>query len=99
KEHLTAAGFEEYSLLMNHALEMIQLTITALEDHSSFISGQVIERENELDKMVLVARENYIERLKSQQLSTMKSFVFTDIISDIERIGDHSANICDRLAD
>ncbi|MGL4972538.1 MAG: Na/Pi cotransporter family protein [Culicoidibacterales bacterium] len=99
KEHLTAAGFEEYSQLVDHALEMIKLTITALEDNSSFISGQVIERENELDKMVLVARENYIERLKSQQLTSMKAFVFTDIISDIERIGDHAANICDRLAD
>ncbi|MGL6057150.1 MAG: Na/Pi cotransporter family protein [Culicoidibacterales bacterium] len=99
KEHLTAAGFEEYSQLVDHALEMIKLTITALEDNSSFISGQVIERENELDKMVLVARENYIERLKSQQLISMKAFVFTDIISDIERIGDHAANICDRLAD
>ncbi len=99
KEHLTPQGFEEYNQLINSAIEMLNLTIQALEEDSAFICGQVIERENELDKMVLNARENYIERLKNQELNGMKSFVFTDIISDIERIGDHAANICDRLAE
>lgn len=98
KEHLTAAGFEEYSQLINHAIEMVELTIQSLEEDNIFLGGQVIERENELDKMVFTARENYITRLTTQQLNGMKTFVFTDIISNIERIGDHAANICNRLA-
>lgn len=97
KEHLTTAGFEEYNALIEQALAILDSTIQAFELSDTALSHHVISSNQDLHVHAIHARENYIERLKNQELIHMNTFVFTDIVSDIERISSHASNICERF--
>jgi phosphate:Na+ symporter len=49
--------------------------------------------ESEVDEMQTTFKENHIQRLYHSECDPRSSGVFTDLITDFERIGDHSTNI------
>ncbi|MGN0244175.1 MAG: Na/Pi cotransporter family protein [Lachnospiraceae bacterium] len=80
--------------------EMTQLVLSgftlALKARSSgeiAYCDEVVEIEEQIDKMEKRLREEHIERLANGQCNTESGVVFLDIISNLERMSDHSMNI------
>lgn len=57
----------------------------------------VMSYEEESDKMYKTLRNNHIERLNNSICDTNSGIVFLDVISNLERIGDHSLNIAESI--
>lgn len=82
---------------LNELFEMIRLSIDqALKAYVTMdkeLALEVNNREDKLDKLVVRYRKNHISRINNQQCLETSSGFFVDILSNIERIGDHCNNM------
>ena len=49
--------------------------------------------EDEIDALTLQAQDNHVERLRQKKCHTASGVVYTKLLQDLERVGDHSYNI------
>jgi len=84
--------------------EMFALTISTVQealqslDHKDLDAARhVVEKENQIDKMERTLRKQHILRLNEGKCSGSAGIVFVDIISNLERIGDHAVNIAEAV--
>ncbi|MFJ7826800.1 Na/Pi cotransporter family protein [Psychrobacillus sp. NPDC096623] len=82
--------------------EMFELTITtvanaleAFDTSDVELAQSVAEQEDVIDKMERRFRKNHIVRVNEGQCSAQVGIMFVDILSNLERIGDHASNIAE----
>jgi len=81
-------------------LKMMQnLTIKSLEEDNLNLAYEIIKHENKVDEIVKRAYNNHIERMNKGICSAENSKYFTELLNNLERIGDHSDNIAYAVAD
>lgn len=84
--------------------EMLDLTIStvsqaleAFEKMDDELANAVMAKENEIDNMEKVYRKNHILRLNKGICNGTAGIVFVDMISNLERIGDHALNVAQEV--
>ncbi|MGG5793608.1 Na/Pi cotransporter family protein [Bacillus nitratireducens] len=82
--------------------EMLELTISTLQDAINALTNfdtelaqTVIAKERKIDQMERVLRKRHVIRLNERSCSGDASIIFVDMVSNLERIGDHAVNIAD----
>ncbi|MGH0858044.1 Na/Pi cotransporter family protein [Bacillus pacificus] len=82
--------------------EMLKLTISTLQDavealtnFDTELAQTVIAKERKIDQMERVLRKRHVLRLNERSCSGDASIIFVDMVSNLERIGDHAVNIAD----
>ena len=82
--------------------EMLELTISTLQDaigaltnFDTKLAQTVITKERKIDQMERVLRKRHVIRLNERSCSGDASIIFVDMVSNLERIGDHAVNIAD----
>ncbi|MGG3998736.1 Na/Pi cotransporter family protein [Anoxybacillus kestanbolensis] len=88
----------------NELNEMFELTISTLNDAIQSLKNfdielarSVIQKEEQIDKMERLLRKRHILRLNNGNCTGNAGIVFVDIVSNLERIGDHSVNIAEAV--
>jgi len=76
--------------LVVHAFE---LSIESLENEDFQKAKEVIKMEKQIDQMEKHLRNSHIGRLNGGRCFPHSGVIFLDIISNMERVGDHSHNI------
>ncbi|MBO8126650.1 MAG: Na/Pi cotransporter family protein [Firmicutes bacterium] len=74
-------------------------TIKALETDDYNLARSVLERENETDEMERELRNNHIFRLNEGSCIPKAGIIYLDILSNLERVSDHAANIAQAVLD
>lgn len=84
--------------------EMFKLTILTVKesihalDHKDRIAAlDVVKKEEAIDKMERKLRKQHILRLNEGLCSAQAGIVYVDIVSNLERIGDHAVNIAEAV--
>ncbi|MED3548977.1 Na/Pi cotransporter family protein [Cytobacillus praedii] len=84
--------------------EMFQLTISTVKesihalDHKDRLAAlDVVKKEEAIDKMERKLRKQHILRLNEGLCSAQAGIVYVDIVSNLERIGDHAVNIAEAI--
>ncbi|GGM31429.1 sodium:phosphate symporter [Paraliobacillus quinghaiensis] len=75
----------------------VKLAVQSLADMDRELALQVVQKETEIDKMEKNFRKKHIIRLNEGLCSGASGIVFVDILSNLERIGDHSLNIAEEV--
>ncbi|AYF04937.1 MULTISPECIES: Na/Pi cotransporter family protein [Bacillus] len=82
--------------------EMLELTISTLQDAINALTNfdtelaqTVIAKERKIDQMERVLRKRHVLRLNERSCSGDASIIYVDMVSNLERIGDHAVNIAD----
>lgn len=75
----------------------VKEALVALYHNDRNIARQVIENENLIDQMEQQFRKQHIIRLIEGSCAPQAGIVYIDIISNLERIGDHAVNIADAV--
>lgn len=88
-------AMEELKEMTDLTLLAFNTAIDALEKDSITLADQAKEIENEIDNMERNLRNNHIKRLNMGKCHAGSGVVFLDIISNLERISDHSNNIAE----
>jgi phosphate:Na+ symporter len=86
-------AMEEFNLMINKAREAVDLAVSALEEGDMEKVNAVLALEDEIDSLERELRMRHIERLNTGVCQPGAGVVFIDILSNLERIGDHANNI------
>ena len=93
KVELSEEAKKELEKLYAVVQESISLTIKAFDTQDSEIAKRVMEREDIIDRLVIKNRKRHIKRINNKLSSETQDAMYVDILSNIERIGDHCNNI------
>ena len=91
--HLGDPAKEELKLIFDKTIEAIEISIKSYNNRNISAPKELETVEEEIDKLEKKLRENNIKRLHDKSCSAASSVVFLDLISNLERIGDHANNI------
>ena len=83
----------ELSVLSAAVREIVRLTVEAFLQSDLTLAKQVEPLEEVIDELCDRAKHNHVERLQQGVCTIRQGFVFNDLLSSIERVGDHCSNI------
>lgn len=89
----TDRAIEELQIMFNKVTYTYRIAIEAFQTRNLETASKVKVYEEEIDLMERQYRANHIDRLNKQSCHPASGIVFLDIISNLERVSDHSSNI------
>ena len=89
----------EIESLTKATLEIVELSYTAFVDGSIHTAALVEPLEQVIDRMKELLRSRHIDRLRLGDCGIEVGFVWSDLITDMERVSDHCSNIAACIID
>ncbi len=86
---------EELEEFLDYTIETLRSALQAWKEDEPEYAKVVKDREARIDEQEQLLRRAHIDRLNRNLCSTVSGVIFLDIISNLERIGDHAANIAE----
>jgi phosphate:Na+ symporter len=97
KVKTTETAMENLFEMFDITLLTVRKAIIAFDQNDKDMAKQVIQKEILIDKMERQLRKQHIFRLSSGLCTPQAGMVYIDIISNLERIGDHAVNIANAV--
>ncbi len=88
---------EDLREMFEETKKMYKETLTVISTMDCDECNKIIANDDIIDEMYKNLRKNHIERLNNFVCEPSAGIVFLDIISNLERIGDHSTNIAESI--
>lgn len=83
----------ELEEMVAKVLESYDLALESMKEGSRYKAQKVVEIEGVVDEMEKTLRKKHISRLNEGRCETSSGIIFLDMLSNLERISDHSSNI------
>jgi phosphate:Na+ symporter len=96
KEHkltFSPKAQEECKEMFDLAISTVSCSISALEDENSKLAQEAVDLEDRVDYMERTLRAQHIARLNAGGCNPSSGVAFIDILSNLERVGDHAHNL------
>jgi len=90
---LTKIAEAELLEMKEKVSEALEKAIIAFEHADKESAKKVIEIEQIVDDYEIEYKENHVKRLSQGKCSPRASMLFTDLVTNLERVADHSTNI------
>ena len=71
----------------------MRLTVKAFTENDLALASRVEPLEEVIDQLCDKAKHHHVERLQNGSCTIKQGFVFNDLLTGIERVGDHCSNI------
>ncbi|WP_404428729.1 Na/Pi cotransporter family protein [Sutcliffiella horikoshii] len=97
KVELTEAADTDLEEMFTLTQSTVKEAIEALRTNNKDLANEVRSKEDKIDKMERSLRKKHILRMNEGLCSGQAGIVFVDIISNLERIGDHAVNIAEAV--
>ncbi|WP_250674883.1 Na/Pi cotransporter family protein [Paraclostridium ghonii] len=94
---LSKGGSSELKELYQKVLDTYSLALESLEKSDVDLACRVIKMEEQVDMMEKSCRANHMRRLNESSCSVDTGVIYLDLISNLERVSDHSANIAQQV--
>ncbi|MDN7245772.1 Na/Pi cotransporter family protein [Planococcus shenhongbingii] len=94
---ITEDAMDDLAEMFTLTIATVQKAIDALDNNSHELAKEVAAQEDLIDKMERKFRKKHIMRLNEGLCSAQAGIVYVDMISNLERIGDHSVNIAEAI--
>ncbi|WP_433948020.1 Na/Pi cotransporter family protein [Bacillus tropicus] len=92
---LSSEALAELNEMLELTISTLQDAVAALTNFDTELAQTVIAKERKIDQMERVLRKRHVLRLNERSCSGDASIIFVDMVSNLERIGDHAVNIAD----
>lgn len=99
KLNFSQEALEELQFMHDKVARSYDDAILALQTEDMDRAKKVVEREGEIDHIEKTLRTSHIHRLNKQMCMPGSGVIFLDMISNLERIGDHAAKIAFTVLD
>ena len=86
-------AMEEFEIMIGLSEKAVRLSVEALDTAEDSKVQQVLKLEDEIDAMERDLRKRHIDRLNQGVCNPGSVVIFIDILSNLERVGDHANNI------
>ncbi|WP_100010641.1 Na/Pi cotransporter family protein [Lentibacillus sediminis] len=97
KVNLTEQAEEDLNNMFDLTILTVKQAVRALDTNDREEALAVVQKEDQIDSMERNYRKKHIIRVNEGQCSGSAGIVFVDIISNLERIGDHAVNIAEEV--
>ncbi|SHE47335.1 Na/Pi cotransporter family protein [Clostridium fallax] len=97
KVEYTEDAMEELNNIYNYTLKALEIAIDSYEKRDVEEAQSINSVEKKIDEAQKEYRENHIKRLNQDKCSAYAGAIFMDLLSNFERIGDHSTNIAESV--
>lgn len=94
---LTERALEDLHSMFDLAILTVKQAVKALDEMDREEALIVIQKEDQIDKLERSFRKSHIIRMNKGLCTGSAGIVFVDIISNLERVGDHAANIAEEV--
>ena len=95
--HLSQDGVQDLDQMYTTVGEMLEGTYQAVVNWSPSIAQSVIPLEDETDRLEEVLHERHIHRVQSGACSFINTEHYVEVLSNLERIGDHLNNTLESI--
>ena len=99
KMNLSAKAMEELSVLTEAVDEILKLSLNAFLKDDYSAAGMVEPLEQVIDGLKEQLRTSHILRLQKEECSIEAGFVWSDLLTNLERVSDHCSNIAGCVMD
>ena len=99
KYEFSDAACAEIYECFDHAARMLRDSIEALETGDYRVAKGVKEQEEQLNHIEVLLRKQHMKRISEKKCSPEFTVIYTDVIHNIERIGDCCDNIANAVLD
>ncbi|MDD2497669.1 MAG: Na/Pi cotransporter family protein [Desulfitobacteriaceae bacterium] len=86
-------ALNELKIMHKLVIDTFKAAVQGLRDNDITLAEKVLENEMKIDEMEKSLRRSHILRLNEGYCIPHSGVIFLDIISNLERVGDHSTNI------
>lgn len=93
KIELSPEANKELTKLLDVVKNTITLTLEAFDNNDKTVAEEVLGLEDVIDRLVIKNRKRHIMRINNSDSTETQDAYYVDILSNIERIGDHCNNI------
>ncbi|MFA1820426.1 Na/Pi cotransporter family protein [Virgibacillus oceani] len=94
---MTDQASEDLNEMFDLTVLTVKQSVEALQKMDRETALAVVQKEDQIDKMERNFRKKHIIRMNEGLCSGAAGIVFVDIISNLERIGDHAVNIAEEV--
>ena len=88
-------AISEITNMYQTTLKALDISIESYADRDTNKAKEIAKVESEIDKLNKRYRDLHIKRLHEGVCSAYAGAIFLDLLSNLERIGDHSTNIAE----
>ncbi|SHK61238.1 Na/Pi cotransporter family protein [Tepidibacter formicigenes] len=92
-------GIKELKIMFDKVMTAYKCSLKAMKNKDIDLAFNVIKMEEQIDIMEKSCRKSHIYRLNNSLCNPESGIIFLDMISNMERIGDHSSNIARAVID
>ncbi len=93
----SSVAIEEIKLLSKYVYEALSLSIKSFDKWDKDVAYQALKSEGKVDAVEQEYRDNHIRRLGKGNCDPSAGIIFLDILSNLERAGDHAENIAKKI--
>jgi len=93
KKVLSEEAIKDLETLYDYVLETLNLTLETFNHTDKIKAQKVLEHEDMIDTLVKKYRKRHVKRTSTVKEGNIDDDLFVDILSNVERIGDHCQNI------
>ena len=90
---LSETAIKELEEMCKATMELTGMALDAYEKQDASTIDQIEILEEKVDDLAIAAVENHVERLKKENCEPKSGVIFTEMVHDLERSGDHAENI------
>lgn len=88
----------ELANIYNYTILALDTAIESYRTNDPKKALSIVQVEKRIDDLQKEYRDTHIRRLNAGQCTPLASILFLDLLSNMERVGDHSKNIADTIA-
>ncbi|SHJ91125.1 Na/Pi cotransporter family protein [Tepidibacter formicigenes] len=93
------SALEDLKVMFDKVMNAYKYSLKAMKNGDRNLAFNVIKLEEQIDEMEKSYRKNHIYRLNNNICNTESGIIYLDLISNMERIGDHASNIAKAVID
>lgn len=94
---LSKDGKKEIEDMYKKVLATYTMSLEAMKSNNKDLANQVLKLEDEVDHMEKSLRSNHMSRLHNNLCNMDSGIIYLDLITNLERIADHSSNIAKKV--
>lgn len=84
---------KELSVIASAINEIVDLTVTSFQNDNAEAAGHIEPLEQVIDKLSDKLKALHIKRLQANECTIELGFIFTDLLTNFERVSDHCSNV------
>lgn len=83
----------ELKEMFEKVIQLLQYSVQMFASGDDTHTNDILQIENEIDKMEKKLQKKHVNRLANNKCEPHAAMIFSDLISNLERVADHGTNI------